>query len=248
MQQLYMQMQGHFNMKISCLMPTYNRFPKDGWLVEEAVQSFMDQDYENKELLILNDTKDQFLIINRNDKVKIINTDLRFPNLGAKIKYLISKSSGDAFCRWDDDDLSLPHRLSFSVQRLGEDKLEWHPLNYWYKPSIKMPAKEVHKAGNSHLMAMFRREIFDYIDYPNDCCGAEDQAFNQRIAAIGVNNQDILKPEEMFYIYRWGTDSIHLSGQRNMQEHWDAIGNMPIEKGTYIINPRTINYELQISG
>ena len=42
-------------MRASAVLPTYNRPPDQQWLVEEAIESFLRQDYPDKELLVLND-------------------------------------------------------------------------------------------------------------------------------------------------------------------------------------------------
>ena len=47
---------------ISCLMPTYNRIPGRQFLIDEALESFLLQDYEDKELIICNDTPGQKLL------------------------------------------------------------------------------------------------------------------------------------------------------------------------------------------
>jgi glycosyltransferase involved in cell wall biosynthesis len=49
-------------MKVSCICPTYNRPPNYQWLLEEAIESFLRQDYAEKELLVLNDCAGQELV------------------------------------------------------------------------------------------------------------------------------------------------------------------------------------------
>ena len=81
------------------------------------MESFLRQDHPDKELLILNDTPGQKLVF-EHPQVRIFNAQRRFPDLSAKIQYMIDRAAGDVFCRWDDDDLSLPWRLSYSLERL----------------------------------------------------------------------------------------------------------------------------------
>ena len=47
---------------VSCICPTYNRPPRHQHLLEEAIASFLRQDYPNKELIVLNDCPGQELI------------------------------------------------------------------------------------------------------------------------------------------------------------------------------------------
>src|SRR5438876_11343843 len=49
-------------MKVSCMCATYNRPPNSQWLLEEAIESFLRQDYAEKELLVLNDCAGQELV------------------------------------------------------------------------------------------------------------------------------------------------------------------------------------------
>lgn len=229
-------------MLISCLCPTYNRYPKLGFLLEEAVESFLRQDHPHKELLIFNDTPGQKLVF-EHPQVRIFNAQRRFPDLAAKIQYMIDRAAGDVFCRWDDDDLSLPWRLSYSLERLG-DRIEWRPENFWFANGDQ-PWQENHHPGNSHVMAIWRRDALAAIGgrYPAGFSGGEDLAFNRLLAEAGHPRRGELIPtDEMFYVYRWGTGSRHLSGVSDgsvqpHQAHWNALGERPIEPGSFTICP-----------
>lgn len=68
---------------VTCVCPTFNR-PSEGMeLLEEAVESFLRQDYEQKELLILNDCPEQVLVCDA-PGVRVVNFPSRFPSLGEK--------------------------------------------------------------------------------------------------------------------------------------------------------------------
>jgi hypothetical protein len=66
-------------------MPTFNRYPALGWLVEEAVDSFLRQSDENCELIVCNDAPGQTLRFDH-PRVKIINARQRFPTLSHKLQ------------------------------------------------------------------------------------------------------------------------------------------------------------------
>ncbi len=229
-------------MLISCLCPTFNRYPQLGFLLEEAVECFLRQDHPNKELLILNDTPGQKLAF-AHPQVRVFNSERRLPDLSAKIQYLIDRADGDLLCRWDDDDLSLPWRLSYSLAKLG-DELEWRPENFWFA-SGDAPWKEDHHPGNTHVMALWRRAALELMGgrYPAGFSGGEDLSFNRLLAEAGRPPRGELLPAgEMFYVYRWGTGSRHLSGvsdgsARPHQAHWDALGRLPIARGTFEVRP-----------
>jgi len=95
-------------MKISAICPTFRR-PE---LLEEAIQSFLMQDYAGeKELIIVNDEKEQTLVFDH-PQVKIFNLNERAPSLADKYNYAVSLASGDMITPWDDDDIYLPNRLT----------------------------------------------------------------------------------------------------------------------------------------
>jgi len=232
---------------ISCLCPTFNRYPRLGFLLEEAVECFLRQNYAGeKELLILNDTRGQRLVF-EHPQVRVFNLDERLPDLSAKIQWMIDRAAGNIFCRWDDDDLHLPWRLSTSharLEALGSDAVEWRPENFWFANGGN-PWKEDHYPGNSHVMAIWRRAALDLWGgkYPAGYSGGEDLTFNRLLAEHGQRPRgDLVSTRDMFYVYRWGTGSPHLSGisdgsARPHQAHWDALGRQPIEPGTFTIRP-----------
>ena len=225
---------------ISCLMPTFNRCPGHIHLLEEAVESFLRQDHADAELLICNDAPGQALVVH-DERVRVFNLPRRLPFLTDKIQFLIEQARGNLFCRWDDDDISLPWRLSLSLTRLGE-RLEWRADNYWYFP-VGGQLAEVRRPGNTHTMAIWRREALARIGgYPARRSGGEDQDFNGALLKAGLSTRgEILPPDEMFYLYRWGVSPTHLSGVGGgavgIQQHYDRIGTRSVERGTFEIRP-----------
>lgn len=225
-------------MKITCLMPTYNRFPHDRWMVDEAVECFLRQDYPDRELLILNDCVRQKIVCDA-PGVRVVNYPHRFPTLSDKIQSGIDHASGDALCRWDDDDLSLPWRLSLSAAGL-EGKLEWRAENYWWE-NYGQPWKHVVGPGNTHTMSVFTHECLEKIGgYPQKRSGDEDQEFNKALRLAMVNGRGVvLKPEDVFYVYRWGLGR-HLSAGGSgdgLQKQWDDIGKRKVLPGVYRVDP-----------
>lgn len=112
-------------------MATYNRGGGgyDEPLVERAIKSFLYQDYENCELIILNDgsTDNTSEIISKyadNPKIKIYDHkhNLRPPN---NWNFLWDKSDGDLICQLHDDDELTPDSISVRV-KLFQDNPELH--------------------------------------------------------------------------------------------------------------------------
>lgn len=271
-------------MLISCLMPTFNRPATRPWLLNEAVQSFLLQDYPNKELIICNDTPDQELLLARNHaNIKVVNLPKRFDTLGNKLDWMIRNvAMGEYLCRWDDDDISLPWRLSLSRLMLQHTAnmagvktfhtngtlhaREWRPENHWYFNGDQI-VKETQHPGNTHIAAIWHRDILGFtqmppepqsqtsqvgntlppsavpVVYPGAPCpsGLEDQTFTSELRKRGYPYLGTLLPaEEIFYLYRWGVSDVHLSGRgggERMQQTYQEIGQMKQTIPTYIIQP-----------
>jgi glycosyltransferase involved in cell wall biosynthesis len=235
-------------MRVSCLMPTFGR-GHCRHLVEEAVYSFLVQDYPDKELIILNDTPGLRLHYGGDSRVRVINQNFRFATLSTKLQAMIPRATGDVLCRWDDDDISLPWRLSLSLERLratgGE---EWHPDAYWYWPIGDRLYRNVGH-GNSHITSVWTRAALAKIGgYPAGLSGNEDQAFNTKLLEAGLFNEEAIDTENIFYLYRWGVSEHHLSGAKadamgGCQDHYNRIGERPQVGGEVHLEPRWLeNY------
>jgi hypothetical protein len=234
-------------MKISCLLPTYNRFPHEGHLVCEAVNSFLNQGYKDKELIVCNDTPGQEIWFNH-PSVKILNVPERFETLTHKLRFMIAHADGDAFCRWDDDDISLPWRLALSSRNM-EGKDEWRCEKHFYSENNHIKKITMYP-GNSHNMSIWSRTVLAKFGngYPmhSQVMGDEDQTFNRALVQMGypINGEEI-DPKMIFYIYRWGVSSNHLSANMNK---WKQIGQAPVVKGSFKIEPQwQLNYVKQMS-
>lgn len=228
-------------MLVSCLMPSFNRFPHLSHLVNEAVECFLRQTYTNSELLICNDTPGQHLVFDH-PRIRVINTNFRYPTLGAKLHWMLTQANGEYICRWDDDDISLPWRLELSVERLRATQ-EWRPENHWYYPRGGVLTETKHP-GNTHIMAIWHRNIIlnAGVDYPGMSCpsGLEDQTFTRHLRSLGYRQLgDLLPLDQIFYLYRWGVQPNHLSGRGGgdtMQRTYEDL-NKGIVPGEFHIKP-----------
>lgn len=100
---------------VSCLCPTRGRVE----LLEEAIHSFLEQDYPGpKELIVVNDVAGQTLVYDH-PEVQIVNLPCRFHSLAEAYKAAAGLAAYDLLFLWPDDAISLPHRLSFSVAHFG---------------------------------------------------------------------------------------------------------------------------------
>ncbi|MGN6616662.1 MAG: glycosyltransferase family 2 protein, partial [Ilyomonas sp.] len=110
---------------VSCIMPTYNRRQ----FVPLALKYFLRQDYENKELIIIDDGDDAVEdIIPLYNQIKYY----RLPNkisLGAKLNRGCEHASGDIIVNWDDDDWYSSRRLSYLVEQFQSHETEVCGIN-----------------------------------------------------------------------------------------------------------------------
>jgi hypothetical protein len=181
-------------------------------LLEEAIHSFLQQDYAGpKEMIVLNDYADQILELDH-PEVQVINLPKRFRTLGEKMNTAVALASHDLLFVWDDDDIYLPHRLRFSVEKLDPAKgfFKAHQAWFWNDGELSGPLENLFHAGSC-----WSRSLFDAVrGYPADgsCC---DSTFERRLMARfpGTNRPLVVTPEEIYYVYRWGgTGSYHVSG------------------------------------
>jgi glycosyltransferase involved in cell wall biosynthesis len=94
-------------------MPTWNRRP----FIRAAIQSFLDQTYENRELVILDDGDDPVIDLIPDDQ-RIRYIAHKKVTVGKKRNMACEEASGEIICPWDDDDFSMPTRVTDQVFRL----------------------------------------------------------------------------------------------------------------------------------
>lgn len=105
---------------VSCIMPTADRRP----FVPLAIGWFQQQDYANKELVILDDGADSVAdLIPEDPCIRYVRlTGSR--TLGAKRNECVEASRGDLIMHWDDDDWMAPHRIRSQIEALLRTEAE----------------------------------------------------------------------------------------------------------------------------
>ena len=130
---------------VSVIIPTYNR----GWIVREAIDSVLEQDFSDYELIVVDDgSKDDTPAILEAYGNRI--TVLRQPNKGvsAARNRGIETTAGPLIAFLDSDDLWLPRKLSAQV-KFFEDHPEAvinQTQESWIRNGIRVnPKKRHHK-------------------------------------------------------------------------------------------------------
>lgn len=226
-------------MRVSCLMLTYNKFPSAELVVAEAVESFLRQTHADKELVIVNDTPGQTLRLNKDyDNIRLINLPYRVRSLGEKCNIAAAMATGDYLMRWDDDDISLPWRVSFTLSNIGTAGY-WKPSHSWF---MRSKANILLMCGYMGACCISRKTFDKIQGYPFIGVG-EDQAIEKSVAASGdLLTVKSVSAADAFYIYRWDGTSSHVSGAGD--NGYELFGNKPIRSGSYEIKPRwSTDYE-----
>src|SRR5262249_49465592 len=83
-----------------------------------AIQYFLEQDYSNKELIIVDDGEEPVGdLVPQDDRIRY----LRLPAktiLGEKRNLAASEARGEIIVHWDDDDWSAPWRLRYQIEEM----------------------------------------------------------------------------------------------------------------------------------
>jgi len=107
---------------VSCMMLTKNKE-----YLKDAIISFLNQDYKEKELVILAKDKELFdyicqlfpTHINNNIFVHIAGQQ---KTLGEKRNFVLSKCKGDYVASWDDDDIYSSERIKIQMNEIFKSK------------------------------------------------------------------------------------------------------------------------------
>lgn len=116
-------------MKVSVLLPTFNRGSAMGMSkspLEKSIQSFLDQDYKNAELIILNDgsTDDSIHIIRYyatlSKRIKVFDYLTSF-GPPKNMNFLWDQADGDLICQLHDDDELTHDSISLRVKEFEKN-------------------------------------------------------------------------------------------------------------------------------
>ena len=97
---------------VTCIMPTRNRHAS----AARAVARFEAQDYDRRELLIV-DTSRRPLEVGSRHRVRVLRPARRL-SVGAARNLAVDFARGDVIAHWDDDDWAAPGRISAQVAAL----------------------------------------------------------------------------------------------------------------------------------
>ncbi len=115
---------------VSAVMPTANR----RHFIPQAIDSFLSQTYENKELWILDDGVDPSGdLVPDNERIHYVGMSPKM-TIPVKRNQVNSLTQGEIIVHWDDDDWSDAGRMVEQVEQLKGSKKQmvgYHSLAFW---------------------------------------------------------------------------------------------------------------------
>ncbi|HSG39802.1 MAG TPA: DUF6065 family protein [Thermoanaerobaculia bacterium] len=187
---------------VTCICPAEGRVE----LLEEAIHSFLRQDYPGpKELIVLNDTEGQTLVYDH-PEVQVVNVPRRFHSAAEKHKAAVGLASHALIFPWPEDGISLPHRLSFTVAHLAPQAVLFKADKVWALKEDELggPEPEALHGGTLHEGGCFRRETF----VKNHGYSHTETGYASEFEALcagegpGAVHLQAVEPEEVYFIRR----------------------------------------------
>jgi len=161
--------------QVSVIIPTFNR----GWIIKEAIDSVLAQDYKDFELIVVDDgstdSTSEILAYYEND-IKVLFQ--KNQGVSAARNRGIAKASGQFIAFLDSDDLWLPQKLYTQVEFFNQmqDALICQTEEVWIRKGIRINPKKRHKKPSGMIFepslelclvspsaAMIRRSLFDKV-------------------------------------------------------------------------------------
>lgn len=167
---------------VSCIMPTRNR----RFFISQSIKYFLDQDYENKELIIIDDGDDSVSdIIPNLANIFYYKFDDRL-TIGEKRNIGCEKANGDFIAHWDDDDWFSNQRLSIQIKSLLDSQFEICGLSnlyYYYPSSGSSWLYTYNRADDAWITGgtfVYKRDLWKNNNFP-ETNQAEDSIFLSKI-------------------------------------------------------------------
>jgi glycosyltransferase involved in cell wall biosynthesis len=160
---------------VSVIIPTYNR----GWIIKEAIESVLAQDFEDFELIVVDDgSTDHTIDILDSYKKDLFIIQQENRGVSAARNRGITAASGRFVAFLDSDDLWLPKKLSRQVGffNLNPDALICQTEEIWMRNYFRVNPKKRHKKPSGMIFeqslalclvspsaAMIKRSLFDEV-------------------------------------------------------------------------------------
>lgn len=160
---------------MSVIIPTYNR----GWILKEAIDSVLAQDYEDFELFVVDDgsaDNTTGILASYGNDIRVLFQENK--GVSAARNRGIAEASGQYIAFLDSDDLWLPRKLSTQVDFFNQmpDAMICQTEEVWVRNGIRVNPKKRHKKPSGMIFepslelclvspsaVMIRRSLFDRV-------------------------------------------------------------------------------------
>ena len=207
------------NPEISIIMGVYNQYNKEQ--LNEAVNSILNQTFENFEFIIYDDGSDELparyieRLRERDDRIRVIRCEDN-QGLAFSLNRCIGEARGKYLARMDADDISLPNRLQVEHDFLEEHReYDWVGCNakvfdggdIWGTYIMAEQPNQYNFLPFSpyiHPTVMFRRELFEEnegYNISNETLRCEDYELFMRLYRQGYKGFNLQKT---MFLYREG--------------------------------------------
>ena len=181
----------------SCIMPTFNRQLQ----VQRAVMYFLRQDYEARELIIIDDgTEPVGDLLPKDSAIRYLRLEGR-ASIGMKRNLGCEQARGNVIAHWDDDDWYAPWRLRYQVDQLLQgdaDVVGLNSLLYW-EPHAQRAWRYRYPAGARPWIHdptfCYRRELWQGCPFPDT-----SQSVDTRYLWDGPSKQVVALDDPSFYV------------------------------------------------
>ena len=187
---------------ISVLTLTYRR----KHILEEAVQSFLNQDRDDCHMVVLNDcptVKYQF----KHKNVTVFNVSHRFPSISRKIEFGVKLCQNNYIYRLDDDDLLCNNALTSAIDAIKSNPgydIYRSKGNYYFNNNKFVSVSDNVNNGN-----IYSKRFLQSIDF-------KDLSVNEDIHLTFNSGGKIHTFDDITMIYRWGMSTYHISGMNTL--------------------------------
>ncbi|MCA9877551.1 MAG: hypothetical protein KC442_07210 [Thermomicrobiales bacterium] len=223
---------------VSCLLLAGRLTPENQLPLEEAIESFLRQDYREKELVLLNDTPGLTLVCEA-PGVRVVNASARCPSLGDALNAAAAFARGEYLALWDRASINLPWRLSFSLAALSDADV-YRPPACWYMLDGELDARPGRPDGGQ--VALFTRRAFRAAGgYASRTLGVHremDEALATWQEQAGRPHAErALLPAEWFTILRRVQADAQYEGDP-LLDPWHAQALLPVRQGKVVLTPQ----------
>lgn len=218
---------------ISVLTMTYQRHH----ILEEAIQSFLSNNIEDAEMVIINDSPIVQYVFEY-PRIRIINLPERFTSIGKKLQWGFTQCKGEFIYRLDDDDLLTPWALNLVREQVkNEGDIFRCKGAYFFQNNTFTDLMDNINNGNC-----YSKRFIEGIDFPDVSIG-EDHIITFKSGGKFFTDQS----ERFTMIYRWGVQTYHISalGVENANNNEMLLGQIndivKREEGLIYLNPHFDN-------